>query len=122
MKKRTQRGYWKHWISEVKFWNRWKMECPPEDWTPFGFQVRWIDHTKYLYALCCFGLEIRIFINREYTEYPDHWEKIECPECSAVQWANVEHTLPWWSYVHECEKCDYVIMESEWNEVKTKRK
>lgn len=44
-----------------------------------------------------------------------HTEKIICPECEFVQDATVEHTIPWHSYVHECVKCKYMIMESEWN-------
>ena len=44
-----------------------------------------------------------------------HTEKIICPECNNVQTATVDHTFPWYSYVHECE-CGYVITESEWEE------
>lgn len=44
-----------------------------------------------------------------------HKEKIICPNCGTKQWANVEHTLPWyWNFTHKCKNCDYVIMESEW--------
>lgn len=43
-----------------------------------------------------------------------HMEKIKCPECGYVQWAQVEHCFPWNSYVHECKKCDWIIMESDW--------
>lgn len=43
-----------------------------------------------------------------------HEEKIICPECSNVENAVVEHTWPWWSYVHVCKNCNYTIMESEW--------
>lgn len=43
-----------------------------------------------------------------------HIEQIECPECGKRQMANVLHTLPWWSYVHDCVSCKYTIMESEW--------
>lgn len=46
-----------------------------------------------------------------------HTETIWCPNCEAVQKATVEETLPWWTYIHECEKCGYVIMESEFNRV-----
>lgn len=45
-----------------------------------------------------------------------HTEKILCPECTRIQLATVEHTLPWPSYFHECE-CGYMILESEWNPV-----
>lgn len=43
-----------------------------------------------------------------------HNEKIICPECGSVETATVEHTVPWYSYVHTCRGCGYVIMESEW--------
>jgi hypothetical protein len=49
-------------------------------------------------------------------EHPDiHEEEIICPECNIKQWATVEHTIPFASYVHHCKKCKYIIMESEWN-------
>jgi len=43
-----------------------------------------------------------------------HIEQIECPECGKRQIATVLHTVPWWSYVHDCVSCKYTIMESEW--------
>lgn len=43
-------------------------------------------------------------------------ELIVCPSCDAQQMATVtKHAShPWPSYVHTCEACGYVIMESEW--------
>lgn len=46
-----------------------------------------------------------------------HYENIVCPECDCQQLATVEHTIPFYSYVHECVKCGYIIMESEWQKV-----
>lgn len=46
-----------------------------------------------------------------------HHEKIVCPSCQSVEVAIVKHTFPWWSYIHNCSKCGYTIMESEWDEV-----
>ena len=43
-----------------------------------------------------------------------HNEKIKCPECGRVQFAKVEHTFPFYTYIHTCKKCSHVIMESEW--------
>ena len=40
---------------------------------------------------------------------------IICPECNKIQTATVELTLPFFTYIHECEECKYLIMESEWN-------
>jgi ssDNA-binding Zn-finger/Zn-ribbon topoisomerase 1 len=48
-----------------------------------------------------------------------HKETIECPECGKRQTAEVLHTLPWWSYVHNCVSCRYTIMESEWSCIDT---
>ena len=47
-----------------------------------------------------------------------HIEWIECPECKKEQGSFVEYTFPFYSYVHECLKCKYIIMESEWNETR----
>ena len=45
-------------------------------------------------------------------------ERIICPHCNKKQMATVEE-LPFFdSYYHVCVKCEYVIMESEWNPVK----
>ena len=47
-----------------------------------------------------------------------HLELIRCPACHKVQDAAVLHTYPFYTYVHHCINCKYVIMESEWEEVK----
>lgn len=52
-------------------------------------------------------------------ELKSHQEIIQCPECKSIQTAIVEHKWPWYSYVHECDNCKYIIMESEWNNVST---
>ena len=46
-----------------------------------------------------------------------HYETIKCPECKVVQDAKVEHKAPWDVYIHECEECGHIIMESEWEKV-----
>lgn len=46
-----------------------------------------------------------------------HYEAILCPECGSEEKATVEHTRPFWTYIHDCKNCDYTIMESEWNRV-----
>ena len=48
-----------------------------------------------------------------------HHEVIVCPRCGKDQRATVEHTRPFWSYVHHCE-CGYTITESEWELAKEK--
>jgi len=47
-----------------------------------------------------------------------HQETIKCPSCEKLQDATVEHTAPFWTYIHFCEHCEYMIMESEWETVK----
>jgi hypothetical protein len=47
-----------------------------------------------------------------------HKELIICPECENRQWAIVEHTEPFYTYIHNCPVCKYVITESDWNVVK----
>ncbi len=49
-----------------------------------------------------------------------HIETIKCPNCEDIQSAEVRHTEPWWLYVHNCNRCGYTIMESEWDEVNPK--
>lgn len=46
-------------------------------------------------------------------------ELIRCPECKTDEWAMVEHEheMPWPLYVHTCQNCGHVILESEWNKV-----
>lgn len=46
------------------------------------------------------------------TEY--HVENIVCPGCESVEPATVWHYWPFNSYVHTCDQCGHIIMESEW--------
>lgn len=50
-------------------------------------------------------------------EYPGIKEaKIECPNCGSHEIAIEDYTtIPFPTYLHECGKCGYMIMESEWN-------
>lgn len=52
-------------------------------------------------------------------DYPGIEEvKIECPECGSIEIAVEDHrTEPFSTYLHCCNKCEYVITESEWNRV-----
>lgn len=42
---------------------------------------------------------------------------IKCPECQTIQGAVIEKTIPFGTYIHDCVKCGYKIMESEWDTV-----
>ena len=48
-------------------------------------------------------------------------ETIRCPNCEAIQDASVTFYagVPYPAYVHTCTGCDYFIMESEWETIKT---
>jgi len=50
-----------------------------------------------------------------------HTEKIKCPDCGTIQDATVEHTVPFFTYLHICTKCDFTIMESDWEVVSTEK-
>jgi len=67
----------------------------------------------FLFDLDGFCEKCKTHIDQEF-----HVEKIVCPECDWIQEAKVEHTIPWHTYVHTCEKCKHIIMESEWNNYK----
>ena len=49
-------------------------------------------------------------------DYPGINEvKIECPECGSIEVAVEDYTTaPFPTFLHSCNKCGYVIMESEW--------
>ena len=53
---------------------------------------------------------------------PGHYEIIICPNCGQEQEAHVRHTNLWNVYIHECDNCEYVIMESEWIKKETTNK
>jgi hypothetical protein len=75
-----------------------------------------------------FAIKLKINKTRNWVKNPDntyshlkfefHTEEIRCPDCGYLQNAKVEHTVPWYSYVHQCTSCGYIIMESEWNKTK----
>lgn len=54
-------------------------------------------------------------------DYPGIKEvKIECPECGSIEIAVEDYTTaPFPTYLHRCNKCEYVIMESEWNVIES---
>jgi len=43
-------------------------------------------------------------------------QKIICPECYAIQEAIIKGTFPYPTYIHKCNNCGYIIMESEWEQ------
>ena len=57
---------------------------------------------------------------KRFWDYPGIKEvKIECPECGSIEIAVENYTTaPFPTYLHRCNKCEHVIIESEWKEVK----
>lgn len=48
----------------------------------------------------------------------NYTETIQCPNCGRIQEAEVIADIPFWVYIHDCEKCGHKILESEWEVVK----
>lgn len=48
---------------------------------------------------------------------PSHCETIECPNCNQRHSATIVHTVPFYTYVHTCWRCEYIITEGEWKKV-----
>lgn len=45
--------------------------------------------------------------------------KIKCPECGSIELAAENYTtVPFPVFLHECQKCGFVIMESDWDRIK----
>ncbi len=42
---------------------------------------------------------------------------IKCPDCGTIQMATVEHGQIFDTYLHNCDKCNFTIMESDWEVV-----
>ena len=63
-----------------------------------------------------FKLQIALMLERQKKiEQESHKELIVCPECKHECKATVIHTVPFFTYIHNCNNCDYVITESDWN-------
>ena len=44
---------------------------------------------------------------------------IICPECGSIELATIDTTtVPFYTYIHFCKKCEYIIMESDWEPLK----
>lgn len=45
--------------------------------------------------------------------------QIVCPDCGAIEqaYAVLYEGTPFWTYIHECTNCGYIISESEWEEL-----
>ena len=52
-----------------------------------------------------------------YLDVMSHTERIKCNECGLEQDAEVEHTYPFPTYVHVCEDCGFIVMESDWDKI-----
>lgn len=44
---------------------------------------------------------------------------IICPNCGAIEIGTIDTTtIPWNTFIHHCSKCEYIIMESDWEPAK----
>lgn len=86
----------------------------PSIWTDKGV-YNWVLANPILYAKPIENVKGKL----SFWDYPGIKEvKIECPECGSIETAIEDHTTePFTTYLHRCNKCGYVIMESEWREV-----
>jgi len=41
-----------------------------------------------------------------------------CPGCGSIELAEIKEGIPWNTYIHNCGKCEFIIMESDWNPAK----
>ena len=63
-------------------------------------------------------------IHKIYDSFEPHREYkckkvfIKCPQCGEIADGKIENTHPFGSYHGYCKKCDYHILESEFEEVK----
>jgi hypothetical protein len=55
-------------FDRISFFNRWKQRKYSRncDWIVFGLAVWWVGPESYCYRLCLFGLELKIWFNREF--------------------------------------------------------
>lgn len=58
----------KHKIDRIHFYNRWKYPkySRPCDWTIIGISTWWSSPESYSYRIGFFGLELRIWIHRQF--------------------------------------------------------
>lgn len=60
------RTKYKHRFDRVVFNNRWLQKYPPDNYTIFGLSKFWFSSLEYEWRLSFFGLEMRIWIKREF--------------------------------------------------------
>lgn len=53
-------------FDRIHFYSRWSHKYPPDDWTIIGIAKWWFGPEDYSYRICFFGLELRIWIKREF--------------------------------------------------------
>lgn len=84
----------------------------PSVWAEKGV-YNWVLANPILYAKPIENVKGKL----SFWEYPGIKEvKIECPECGSIEIVVEDYiTAPFPTYLHRCNKCEHVIMESEWN-------
>ncbi|MCS2366427.1 ASCH domain-containing protein [Bacteroides caccae] len=88
-----------------------------EDITGKKVIYNWVLSKPVLYENPLYNIKGKL----SFWDYPGIREVvIECPECGSHEFAVEDHTtVPFSTYIHLCNKCGYVIMESEWEVVST---
>lgn len=87
----------------------------PSIWAEKGV-YNWVLANPILYAKPIENVKGKL----SFWDYPGIKEvKIECPECGSIEIAVEDYTsAPFSTYLHRCNKCEHVILESEWNVIK----
>ena len=87
----------------------------PSIWAEKGV-YNWVLANPILYANPIENVKGKL----SFWDYPGIKEvKIECPECGSIEIAVEDYTsAPFSTYLHRCNKCEHVILESEWNVIK----
>ena len=83
---------------------------------------KYLGQKVLIHSSVCHGKKFKINLTDEqmkqaFWDYPGIKEvSIECPECGSIEIAVEDYTTaPFPTYLHRCNKCEHVIMESEWN-------
>ena len=86
----------------------------PSIWADKGV-YNWVLANPILYSKPIENVKGKL----SFWDYPGINEvKIECPQCGSIEIAVEDYTtVPWHTYIHRCNKCGYVIMESEWEKM-----
>lgn len=91
----------------------------PENWILFHDSGAWKinseDENQWFYQAP--NETLKRFLQRIIKEINPYIIKIRCPNCQTIEEAEIKESIPFNIYIHNCSKCDFTIMESDWEEV-----